>query len=315
MNKDVVNNSIGMLEQLMFNAGDALRDCEHDLWGTRPHSEPFYEQPLFALERYLQELYDVLLVVLEAADMRDTRASLIKAWIAFNRKKDGLQHIVDDHQAQVCESPALTFMNRLIKGLRSSTGKPISEADAWTLRRLEHMLGDTAALVHRRNPSPKKELDVQKIMHDYLSAAFPEFTAKPQVSGTLKSFKPDCGIQAVGAAIEFKFVRRKKDVEVVTSGIIEDSAGYRGSKDWVRFYSVFYQLQPFMMKSHLVHDLDRVGASTWKAFVVNGSTGASTERRRTSGKGTTFKKTVAIAKVRPGFGGLRALHVASQEED
>ena len=312
MNSDVVINSLGMLEQLKSKARDALEDCERDLWGTRPYSEPNYEQPLFALERYLQELHDMMLVVLEAADLRDTRASLVKAWPAFLRRKGGLQYTDDDHQLRVCESPALTFMDRLLFALRTSIGKTTSEEEFWTIRRLEHMLGDTAALVHRRNPSPERELEVQEIMNDYLSAAFPGFTRRPQVNGALKSFKPDCGIRDIGAAIEFKFVRRKEDVEEVTSGVVEDTAGYQGSKDWVRFYSVFYQLQPFMMKSHLVHDLHRVGASTWKAFVVNGSSGPAKEERQTSQDGDGPEKQTELGAEGRGFAYLAKVHARSE---
>ena len=82
----------------------------------------------------------------------------------------------------------------------------------------------------------------------------------------------DCGIASVGAAIEFKFVRNKEEVAVAFSGIAEDTAGYKGSKDWTRFYAVIYQAQPFMLESQLRSDLKRIGAATWTPIVVNGPT-------------------------------------------
>ncbi len=57
---------------------------------------------------------------------------------------------------------------------------------------------------------PKNEHEVQKVMHDYLNAAFADFRSSPQIAGTLKNFKPDCGIGDIGTAVEFKFVRSRR---------------------------------------------------------------------------------------------------------
>jgi hypothetical protein len=60
------------------------------------------------------------------------------------------------------------------------------------------------------------------------------------------------------------------DAATAFSGIAEDTAGYRGSKDWTRFYAVIYQAQPFIFKSELKFDMKRIGATTWKTFLVDG---------------------------------------------
>jgi hypothetical protein len=109
-------------------------------------------------------------------------------------------------------------------------------------------------------------------MHDYLSACFPDFRLNPPIGGTLKNFKPDCGIASVGAAVEFKIVHTEEQMAVAFSGVAEDTAGYKGSKDWTRFYAVIYQAQPFMLESQLRSDLKRIGAATWTPIVVNGPT-------------------------------------------
>jgi hypothetical protein len=163
--------------------------------------------------------------------------ALIEAWRGFIDGK-GLRHTNDDHEYEICHSPALTFLERLVKGLRTSVSEAISSEEAWTLNRLETMLRGTPGLVHRRQEAPANETELQKIMHDYLSACFPDFRRNPVIGGTLKNFKPDCGIASVGAAIEFKIVHTKDQVTVAFSGIAEDTAGYKGSKDWTRFYSV-----------------------------------------------------------------------------
>src|ERR1700760_249487 len=152
---------------------------------------------------YLEELHTVLLFVLEAAEMLAARALLIEQWHIFTDK--GLDRTIDHQEFDYCESPALTFLERLIQGLRMSVSAELSSEAAWTLSRLEAMLQDTAALVHRRKATPGNEIEVQEIMHDYLSASFPDFVKNPSIGGTVKKFKPDCGVRGGGGALEVKF--------------------------------------------------------------------------------------------------------------
>ena len=156
----------------------------------------------------------------------------------------------------------------------------IPSEEAWTLNRLEGMLEDTAVLVRRRGTAPAKEKELQDIMHDYLRACFPDFIRNLSIVGALKTFKPDCGISSVRAAIEFKIVRSETDVKTAFSGIAEDASGYKGSKDWTRFYAVIYQAEPFMSVRRLRHDLKRIGATTWTAYVVNGRTKREKDARK-----------------------------------
>ncbi|MGJ5076552.1 hypothetical protein [Bradyrhizobium oligotrophicum] len=280
MNSGVVKSAVGALEKILSKAKDALWGIEREVFGDPGYgNDGIYDYPRAAMAATVEQLYDTLLVVLEAAEMPDTRNSLVKAFHDFKSK--GLETTKDYEEYQTCESPALVYFENLIRGLRISIGEAVTSEEAWTLNRLESMLRDTAALVHRRGEPPANEIDLQKILHDYLSASFPDFRHNPPIGGTLKTFKPDCGIASVGAAIEFKFVRTKEEVAVAGSGIFEDTAGYKGSKDWTRFYSVIYQAEPFMLESHLASDLKRVGAATWKGFVVNGPTNPSKSKRKT----------------------------------
>ena len=229
------------------------------------------------------------MVVLEAAGMPESRASLVNAWRGFADGKK-LEHTNDDPEFGMSESPALNFLEHLIDGLRMAASETISSEEAWTLSRLEAMLRDTPGLVHRRQNPPADEAELQKIMHDYLSACFSDFTHNPPISGTLKNFKPDCGIRTVGAAIEFKIVHSRKEIAVAFSGIVEDTAGYKGSKDWTRFYSVIYQAEPFMLESHLRGDLKRIGAATWTPIVVNGPTKTTTKKPGRKDKAVAKKR-------------------------
>jgi hypothetical protein len=282
-----VKNAVGTLDKLLSQARRALFQVESDIYGDTSYDDDggTYAYPSHAMEDHLRELHDVLLVVLEAAEMPEARASLIKAWRGFASAKLGLRHTDNNDEFANCNSPALTFLERLIRGLRITVSEEISSEDAWTLTRLEAMLRDTPGLVHGRGGQPADEADLQKIMHDYLRACFPDFRLNPPIGGTLKNFKPDCGIASIGAAIEFKIVHTKEQVTVAFSGVAEDTAGYKGSKDWTRFYAVVYQAQPFMLESHLRSDMKRIGAASWTPIVVNGPT------RKKAAKQTAAKKT------------------------
>jgi REase_DpnII-MboI len=284
MDSTVVKNAIGSLEKLLGNAKEALWDIEREEFGVSafPGEPGGYEYPRDALKNFLEELHDILLVVLEAAGMTESRTSLVNAWPGF-ANQGGLRETRGNAETQTCESLALTFLERLIQGLRISVSEAISSEEARTLNRLEGMLRDTAALVHRRKAAPANEADLQYIMHDYLSACFPDFTKDPSISGTLKKFKPDCGIASVRAAVEFKIVHDKDQVATAFSGVTEDTAGYKGSKDWTRFYAVIYQAEPFMLESHLRSDLKRIGAATWTPIVVNGPTTKNKNGKKNSG--------------------------------
>lgn len=288
MDSAVVKNSAGSLNKLLSQAKGALWEVEREVYGDPGYGDDQggYEYPRFALAGYLEELHDILLVVLEAAQMPAARNSLAEAWSGFTSAKDGLGHTDDDDENQSCHSPALTFVDRLIKALRMTVTQEISTEEAWTLAKLEAMLEDTPGLVHRRGKPLTNEGDLQAIMHDYLSACFPDFRFNPPIGGAIKNFKPDCGIASVGAAIEFKIAHTKQQAIVSFTGVVEDTGGYKGSKDWTRFYAVMYQAKPFILKSHLQSDMKRIGAATWKAILVNGET----KPKKKPASGTEQKK-------------------------
>lgn len=273
MNNAVVANAIGGLDKILAISRDALWELTRNSFTSgRDDDGPIggFADPEAALGGSLEELHDVLMVVLEASDLPDTKAALVKKWPEF--EKVGLRHFYVDQEFEYCTSDAFDYLDRLIKALRMSVDSDLSSEEAWTLRRLEAMMEDTATLVHRRGKAPRTEKQLRDIMHDYLSAAFPYFRTEPKIGGSIKNFKPDCGIQDVGAAIEFKLAHTKEKAITAFTGVVEDTGGYKGSKDWTRFYAVMYQAEPFIMKSHLQSDLKRIKAATWKAILVNGKT-------------------------------------------
>jgi len=135
MDKTVVKNSIGSLDQLLSRAKSALSQIEQDRFGLVDDSDTGgFVDPKAALGDTLEELHDILLVVLEAAEMPEAKASMIEEWPTFTSAKDGLSHVEVDTEFDYCASPALIFVKRLIEALRMSVSKQISSEEAWTLR-------------------------------------------------------------------------------------------------------------------------------------------------------------------------------------
>jgi hypothetical protein len=147
----------------------------------------------------------------------------------------------------------------------------MTSAEAYDLGRLERILRETAMLVRRRGIIPKGELDVQAVMHDYLGAFFTEYTRNITIPKVIKNFKPDGGVRDLKAAIEFKYAVNDKEVADALSGIYEDMAGYAGSADWSRFYSVLYQTEPFVSENRFSKAISRGGSYSWVPIVVTGS--------------------------------------------
>ena len=65
---------------------------------------------------------------------------------------------------------------------------------------------------------------------------------------------------------------------------MEDTGGYKGSKDWTRFYAVMYQAKPFILKSQLQSDMKRIKAATWKAILINGDTKPKRKKKEGTGQ-------------------------------
>jgi hypothetical protein len=248
-----------------------------------------YESPVDAMVYHFDQLYDHLLIILEAAEMPEARADLIAKWAEFQKQENGLRHTDQFGDFDHLTSPVIEYLDNLVSALRMSVTNQMTSEEAWALARLEAILEDGSTLVHRRNKAPANEGEFQKIMQDYLSAFFPDFDRSPKIPGTIKHFKPDCGIINIHAAIEFKLAHTEKEAKVALSGVIEDTAGYKGSREWTRFYAVIYQAHPFLPKSHMKSDMKRVGALTWTPILLNGKTTPKAKKLRPSKTSASMK--------------------------
>jgi hypothetical protein len=165
----------------------------------------------------------------------------------------------------------LEYLHNVHHGLRAMLYSPETSLQKYLFERLCEILRETPVLLRQRAIHPNGEMDVQGVMHDYLKVVFPDFVPNPQISGVIRSFKPDCGIRNLGVAIEFKYVNSAAEIKSALTGIFEDIAGYSGSKDWTRFVSVIYQTAPFESESRFREELRKAKATSWTPILVNGN--------------------------------------------
>lgn len=271
VDKNVIVEAMGELDRELGEGRDALRQVESDVFGYDAIFQAgTFADPKAALGATLERLEGILEVVLEAAAMPETRLSLIKQWEKHQKGREGLQSLIKNHQDGYLISQPFETLSAIVEGLRISVSKGMTSEQAFGLNRLEFILGETAVVFQRRGDKPTGELDIQRVMFEYLRTCFPDFTDKVVINGSVKNFAPDCGIRSLKAAVEFKFIGSKTEVPVALSGIVEDTAGYRGSPALAHCYSLIYQVKPFVSERRFHDDVKRVGAVEWRTIVVTG---------------------------------------------
>jgi hypothetical protein len=267
------------IETSLAKAREAKDQLEADCAGGGSHFG--YELPQEALESYLAQAEQLLEIVLEAAEFRETRSRLIEKWASF--EKQGIGKVRFLPEVDYLESIPLTYLRNVIQGVRIARGHQRSSWETYDLAKFESVLRSTAVLLRRRKIAPKNEREIRDVMHDYLRALFTEYTKSVQISGVICSFKPDGGVRNLKAAVEFKYVSTHAEVSTALRGIEEDVSGYK-SADWVQLYSVIYQTKPFETEERLRAELQRVQAFTWTPILVTGESSRRKKRSRQTSK-------------------------------
>ncbi|WP_155893873.1 hypothetical protein [Cystobacter fuscus] len=222
------------------------------------------------LEHQVRRLFHVLGVSLEAVGLPNARRELIRTRRRLEKGKAGLATTSFLPEVDALESEPIRYANNIVDALRAVSGES-RDIETYQLDKLHELLRATAALVRKRNVEPTREADIQKVMNDYLGSYFSDYTSGFSIVGAIKNFEPDGGVPTLSAAIEFKFASTEQEVRTALAGIYEDVAGYGGSKDWTRFYSVIYMTEAFVREEQLRYDLLRGKASSWTPILVTGA--------------------------------------------
>ena len=252
-----------------------LDACMNSSWAGK---EEFEAQRTESLASWLDSLGRQLPVLLDLMGMSDTRRSFLDSWEAF---ADNLRETVceQDEVNTWLVSPPLRLIDEILQVIGAGS-KGVIQEDPADIKTLEYVLRSTPQILSARGVVPRKESDVQRVLHDHLESTFPDYSREIKLPKGLKSFIPDGAIRSLEALIEVKFVDSQRKVAPIFSGIMEDLSGYGGMRDWKRFYSVVYQTAPFVNETRFDRSLRLSGnAGSWKPIVVVGPGGRSTAPR------------------------------------
>jgi len=247
-----------------------LAEARSQLWSI-DHTDPDPTQ-MGMYRWHLEALESAVTTVLEAAGLNRTRRDLQAALASA-----GLREPTYHPDADGLQCSRLDLLHRTISGL-DVIGSDATSLEQFTLNQALQILRSTGQLLQKKGVTPTKERHVQDVMNDYLAAAFPDqFTTGFKITGVVKNFEPDAGLRNVGLAIEYKYASSNAEARERVSSLFEDTAGYRGSKDWYRFVSVLYMPAPYITEDQIKADFDRVGAIDWTPIVI---VGATTKRQK-----------------------------------
>jgi hypothetical protein len=272
-----IASAIASMEQ----TSKRIRDI---FWGLpAPETNPeFDEETIEYLEAQTHALYSELLITLEAFGLVEARRDLVRAWRlgpASSTRKIEYNHWHDAYSTK-----AFGLLSSSLDSLQCLVPRA-DEPESVTpgLVQLVDLLSRTAQILEIDGVEPTKEADVQRTMDRYLAALYgTDYCRQFSLPRVVRNFKPDAGIRSLSAVIEFKFADSRVQLEGCVGGLFEDSAGYRGSKDWTRFYSVIYQTGAFGTEKDLTAAFDMGDLVDWTPLLVTGKGARTTKKLATT---------------------------------
>jgi DpnII restriction endonuclease len=273
-----VAHAVARLLDKTRSAYSILRDLDACMTSSFDGKEEFEAQRSEDLASHLGSLGRQLPVLLDLIGMNDTRRSFLSSWEAFANNLGETVGEQDEVNVWLVSRP-LRLIDEILEVIGAGS-KGVLEEESAGIKILEHVLQATPQILKAHGVVPRKESDVQRVLHDHLESTFDDYSKGIKLPKGLKSFIPDGALPALETLIEVKFVDSKRKVAPIFSGIMEDLSGYGGSRDWTRFYSVIYQTGPFVNETRFDRCLRLSGnAGSWKAIVVGGHGERSTAPR------------------------------------
>ncbi len=175
--------------------------------------EGFEAQRKRDLSLSLEVLGRQLPVLLDLIGMNDTRQSFLDSWEALAGDLSATE-VTDDGINNYLVSQPLELIDDILQVLGAGSEGVLGE-DPPDIKTLEFILRSTPQIVRARGQMPKKEADVQRVLHDHLKNTFPEYSPKAVIPKGLKNFESDGAIPPLEVLIEVKFVN--SDRKVATS--------------------------------------------------------------------------------------------------
>lgn len=280
MNKEIIEGIVnGMNEALLpcRSIISELYNIEMDLMLLdQSPARGERERWVARLKERLPQAAERMAAYLEMSGMNETRKEFLARWKEFEPHLDKTKWDHSDESDDL-SSPALDFLERQYWSFRDmlprGSEKPKEAVDTHVLEKLfGYVLRSTATILRNYNVTPTCETDIKRAMTKHLETVFADYTTQLTIAKPLVSFKPDGGVRSLQSAVEFKLCESEADVKTAIHGITEDLAGYSGSLDWTKFYTVVYQTKPFTNESQFQAALSGSGkADRWNFIVVTGA--------------------------------------------
>ncbi|MEP7010935.1 MAG: hypothetical protein ABJC13_11480 [Acidobacteriota bacterium] len=270
MSQVFVTHAIALLLERARSAQRILGELDGCMTLDFRGIKEFQAERTEALSYRLEGLGQQLPVLLDLMGMDSTRQKFLSSWELSSKDLEFTKIVVTGEDAFLV-SPPLGLVNDILEILSAGSEGVLGE-DPADIRTLEYILRSTPQILNARGISPKRELDIQRVLHEHLENTFPDYTRKVSLPKGLKCFEPDGAIPSLGVLIEVKYIDTKRKVDQIFSGIMEDLSGYGGTKDWTRYYSVIYQTEPFVNETRFDRSLQLSGNSgRWRPIVVAGT--------------------------------------------
>ena len=158
-----------------------------------------------------------------------------------------------------------------IRVLRKSGPSHTDAMQQQELQRIENFLRQIPGIVRKRKIWPNRERHIKEVAEEFLSEFYVgDYCHDFDIPGVVKNFRPDSGIFSLKTVIEFKFVDSEEEFKRATSGLFEDSVGYKGSSDWNRYLSLVYQTNAFGTERQLESEFKLKALINWKPILVTG---------------------------------------------
>jgi hypothetical protein len=194
MKTSPIKAALSDLEQELESARSARRQIETAHTGEISAYTSVWEAPEEAFCWVLNNIYDTILVVLEAAELHQTRQRVMDQLVAF--EKDGGMGKTRRHpEYDYLESKPFEYAERAINNLRILASKGLNPGHSYELAMLETILRRTPVLLKKRTVHPQSEQDIKVVMQDYLEAYFIEYKRTVNIPGVIRDFRPDGGVQ------------------------------------------------------------------------------------------------------------------------
>lgn len=237
-----------------------------------PDQEVYADDLGLMLSRQLERLGRQLPALLELANLPKTREDFLASWGEVSGSLGTTDVFATDIDVSLVSKP-LELIEEIVRVLLDASGQATVDdpGTAAHLRTLEYVLRSTPQILRARRITPTKEAHIHGALRDHLKSTFPGYSKGVPLPKAVKSFVPDGAIPSLRVQLEYKFADSQEEVATALSGVMEDLSGYGGSEDWIRFYSLVYQTEPFVNEEQFSTSLGLTGnAGRWRAIVVTG---------------------------------------------